>query len=172
MNDCSSTAAHVVHYLVWNGLSNGLLLDRHNRISSPNARSSLMGSMKVVFLPCVINTFADAGCKVCDGHRGGVVATCRWAIPMTRRCASSPCTRRPRWAKKVDGSSSLSPWILGPMRAWTRISNMRWRFVLHKHLHGSVSHRGDATSGPSDDACDRPVAAARTCAVVGPVPRV
>jgi hypothetical protein len=33
------------------------------------------------------------------------------AVPMTRRCASPPCTRRPRWAKKVDGSSSLSPWI-------------------------------------------------------------
>jgi hypothetical protein len=46
--------------------------------------------------------------------------------------------------------------LLVPMRAWTRVSNMRWRSVLLKHLHGFVSHRDDATSGPSGDACDRP----------------
>ncbi|CAG9216588.1 hypothetical protein PSAB6_340139 [Paraburkholderia sabiae] len=32
-------------------------------------------------------------------------------IAVKRRCASRPCTRPPRWAKKVDGPSSLSPWI-------------------------------------------------------------
>jgi hypothetical protein len=47
--------------------------------------------------------------------------------------------------------------LLVPMRAWTRVSNMRWGSVLLKHLHGFVSHRDDATSGPSGDACDRPI---------------
>ena len=51
--------------------------------------------------------------------------------------------------------------LLVPMRAWTRVSNMRWRSVLLKHLRGFVSHRGDATSGPSGDACDRPEADGR-----------
>ncbi|MGF6782508.1 hypothetical protein P3T21_007749, partial [Paraburkholderia sp. GAS334] len=50
--------------------------------------------------------------------------------------------------------------LLVPMRAWTRVSNMRWGSVLLKHLHGFVSHRDNATSGPSGDAC-RPVSVAR-----------
>lgn len=32
-------------------------------------------------------------------------------IASTTGCASRPCTRPPRWAKKADGPSSSSPWI-------------------------------------------------------------